>query len=432
MRKPLFLASILLFAAATLSAQSAREDIGKNINLAANNYRAYPKPSAGLAPAPDGYEPFYISHYGRHGSRWLNGKKAFDAPFVTLSRADSLGKLTQKGREVLSLVRAMRDSGRSREGELTELGAQQHRDIARRMYERFPQVFEGQTNVDAKSTVVIRSILSMENELLQLAALNPAIRFRHDASRHDMYYMDDKETPFKGKARTEATAGRLKAFNDRHGNVDHLMAQIFTDVNYAVGEDRAALAKQLFDICIDLQNTELRHSYRPLWEIFSDDEIYGFWARTNAWWYSYYGPNKANQGSGMYTQLNLLQNILVTADSCVQLEHPGATLRFGHEVDVLPLVCLLNINNFGTPRSSLENLDAEGWHAYDVFPMACNVQFVFYKSRKSTTGKDILVKVLLNENEATLPLKTSTAPYYKWKDVRDYICKILEKKTNTD
>jgi hypothetical protein len=148
---------------------------------------------------------------------------------------------------------------------------------------------------------------------------------------------------------------------------------------------------------------------------------------TTAYWYSVAGPNKLNNGAGMYTQLNLVKNILETADSCVQLSHPGATLRFAHESDVLPFVCLLNINGFGNPRSSLEKLDDEDWDVYNVFPMGCNVQFVFYKNQKDTT-KDILVKVLLNENEATLPIKAYTGPYYKWKDVRAYMTKILGKR----
>ena len=33
---------------------------------------------------------------------------------------------------------------------------------------------------------------------------------------------------------------------------------------------------------------------------------------------------------------------------------------------------------------------------------------------------DILMLPLLNEREATLPVKTDVAPYYHWSDVRDY------------
>ena len=49
----------------------------------------------------------------------------------------------------------------NRWGELTPLGAEQHKQIARRMYKRFPSVFKDSVWVDAKSTVVIRCILSI-------------------------------------------------------------------------------------------------------------------------------------------------------------------------------------------------------------------------------------------------------------------------------
>lgn len=426
MKKIFLLLAFISLLSVSSFAQSAREEISKNVNLAANNYLAYPTPTGKLTPSPKGYEPFYISHYGRHGSRWLIGKRAFDAPYFTLAKADSLGKLTAKGKEVLALCKAMRDNGRSRDGELTPLGAQQHRDIARRMYERFPQVFAGKTNVDARSTIVIRCILSMENELLQLAALNPQISFTHDASYHDMYYMNDENNPYAGMTRTKAAMDSLDTFNKRHNDVSHLMSVIFNDAEYAKTIRQHSLATQLYNTCIDLQSTELRHSYKPIWDIFSSDELYDMWLQGNAWWYTYFGPNKENNGAGMYTQLNLVQNIMETADSCVRLDHPGATLRFAHEVDVLPLVCLLNINGYGNPRTSLDKVDAEGWHCYDIFPMACNVQLVFYKPAKK--AGDILVKVLLNENEATLPIKPASGPYYRWNDVRQYMQKILGKK----
>lgn len=424
---------ILLFACLSLSllganAQRSREEIKANPNLAANNYRDYPVPTAKLTPAPKGYEPFYISHYGRHGSRWLIGKDAFNRPYYTLAHADSLGKLTARGKEVFALVKTMRQQGMSREGELTQLGAEQHRGIAKRMYERFPQVFAGQTHVDARSTVVIRCILSMENELLQLAALNPKITFTSDASYHDMYYMNDNSTsPYRPMIRTAAAIDSLEAFEKRHSDVPFMMKTIFNDADYAKQIHSQALGTQLFNMAIALQNTELRHQFKPIWNIFSPDELYNHWLMTTAYWYSVAGPNKLNNGAGMYTQLNLVKNILETADSCVQLSHPGATLRFAHESDVLPFVCLLNINGFGNPRSSLEKLDDEDWDVYNVFPMGCNVQFVFYKNQKDNT-KDILVKVLLNENEATLPIKAYTGPYYKWKDVRAYMTKILGKR----
>ncbi len=427
MKKPILLLLGLIMVASGSFAQRARQEIKDNPNLAANNYRAYPAPTAKLTPAPKGYEPFYISHYGRHGSRWQIGKNAFNRPYFTLAHADSLGKLTPRGKEVFALVKAIRQQGLSREGELTQLGAEQHRAIAKRMFERFPQVFAGKTHVDARSTVVIRCILSMQNELLQLAALNPKIIFKSDASYHDMYYMNDEDnSPYAHMISTAAAMDSLKAFDNRHSGAPHMMQTLFNDGEYAKTVNGKALASQLYNTAIALQNTELRHSFKPIWDIFSFDELYNHWLMGTAYWYTKAGPNKLNNGAGMYTQLNLVKNIVETADSCVKLQHPGATLRFAHESDVLPLVCLLNINGYGNPRSSLEQLDDEDWNVYHIFPMACNIQFVFYKDFKSPS-KDILVKVLLNENEATLPVKAYKAPYYRWKDVRAYLESLLGK-----
>ncbi len=411
------------------SAQQTRTEIAKDQRLAAANYRDYPTPTKALTPAPAGYQPFYISHYGRHGSRWLIGPNAFDKPYAALTKADSLGKLTPRGREVLATVKAMRDNGRSREGELTPLGAEQHRAIAKRMYERFPQVFAGKAHVDARSTVVIRCILSMENELLQLAALNPQLTITHDASYHDMFFMNDQESPFNKLRNTQAVKDSLKAFNERHNDFSHMLRTVFNDTAYANRMAKTDLAFRLWNMCIDLDNTELRHHFKPLYDLFSPDETYNAWLQNNAYWYCASGPNKITNGAGMYMQANLLRRFLADADSCVQLQHPGAQLRFAHESTVLPFVCLLNINGFGNPRSGLDNLDKEGWASYRVFPMACNVQFIFYRSAKHN---DILVKILLNEEEATLPVKTDCAPYYHWNDVRAYMQHLLSSVPHVD
>ena len=42
------------------------------------------------------------------------------------------------------------------------------------------------------------------------------------------------------------------------------------------------------------------------------------------------------------------------------------------------------------------------WWDYKITPMATNLQFVFYRNK----ANDVLVKVLLNEDEATLPIKS--------------------------
>ena len=57
--------------------------------------------------------------------------------------------------------------------------------------------------------------------------------------------------------------------------------------------------------------------------------------------------------------------------------------------------------------------------------MASNLQFVFY--RNGPQDDDIIFKVLLNEKEATLPLKSDIAPYYHWRDFRNYYLAKLDR-----
>ena len=69
MRK-IFIAMLLVLTMPAM-AQRAKEEIKADRNLAASNYLAYPGPKQKLTKAPEGYSPYYISHYGRHGSRYL-------------------------------------------------------------------------------------------------------------------------------------------------------------------------------------------------------------------------------------------------------------------------------------------------------------------------------------------------------------------------
>ena len=406
------------------SAQDAREEILQNVALSGSNYVAYRGPQKSLTKAPKGYEPYYLSHYGRHGSRYLIGDTDYDWPIATLHRADSLGKLTALGQDVLRRLRLIREESRKRTGELSPLGAEQHRQIARRMYERFPEVFRGDVCIDAKSTIVIRCILSMENELQEFVKKNPQLRVTHDASEHDMYYMNQPDKQLDAKKLTQRGRMNLEEFTDGIFDDSRVLASLFNDMDYVKYDmDGSRLVSLLFKHASNLQSMELRKEM-TLYDIFTKEELYHQWQEANAWWYVTYGPSALSGGVQPFSQRNLLRNIIHQADSCLRLDRPGATLRFGHETMVMPLVCLLNLNGYGE-QHELKDVERSGWHNYNIFPMGANVQFVFYRNKKK--GGDILMKVLLNEDETTLPLADqSLAPYYKWSDFRDYYTQKLD------
>ena len=416
--KRIVLGTIMAGFMLTAMAQEAKEEIMQDITLTGSNYLAYRGPQKQLTKAPKGYHPFYISHYGRHGSRYLIGDTDYDWPIQTLVKADSLNKLSPLGKDVLRRMRMIRDESRKRTGELSPLGALQHRQIARRMYERFPEVFQGDVCIDAKSTVVIRCILSMENELQELLIKNPRLRITHDASEHDMYFMNQQDNKLYNMKMPRRAQLKYDEYKRQHNNYNRVLNSLFNDTDYATYDvDGERLVSLLFKHACNLQSTELRKNI-TLYDLFTKEELYEFWQQANAWWYITYGPSPLSGGVQPFSQRNLLRNIIQQADSCLQLEHPGATLRFGHETMVMPLTCLLNLNGYGNPIDDLNQVNASGWHNYNIFPMGANIQFIFYRNKKKGP---LLVKVLLNEDEATLPLTDqSLSPYYIWEDVRSY------------
>ena len=424
MRK-FFIQLAMLSIALSIDAQDVRKEILSNYCLSASNYLAYPGPSQNkLTPAPKGYKPFYISHYGRHGSRYLIGDNEYDKPLQILSEADKNGKLTPLGKDVLERVRLLWKESYKRLGELTELGAQQHKDIAKRMFERFPEVFSGNVHIDAKSTVVIRCILSMENELQQFLLLNPKLDISHDASYHDMYYMNLDDRKLSSEKMPDGVKEQYNAYRKAHVDYSRLINSLFNDSEYVRRNvSKEDFGYRLFKLASNLQSSELRKSI-TLYDIFTPEELYVNWQMENVRWYIEYGACPLNGGKQPFSQRNLLRRIIEQADSCMALPNPGVTLRFGHETMVLPLTWLLGINGYDKQIEKFDDVEKEGWINYRIFPMGANIQFIFY--RRNASDKDIIVKVLLNENEASLPVKTDCAPYYKWTEVRNFYLSKLD------
>ena len=152
----------LLLSTVGAAAQTSQKELYRDINRAGANYFVYPGPSQkALTPAPAGYEPFYISHHGRHGSRYMEENTYYAYAIEKLDTLAQLGILTPKGAEVLDKLKKGYADAWKRDGELTALGGRQHQEIARRMYERFPELLSRPLQVDARSSTVGRCMISM-------------------------------------------------------------------------------------------------------------------------------------------------------------------------------------------------------------------------------------------------------------------------------
>ena len=413
---------VLTIASALAMAQnSAREEIAANPFLSGSNhldYDNYPATEA-LTKTPKGYEPYYMSHYGRHGARWLLGDGEYMESIEILRKAKAQGKITNKGNEVLAQLEKFYPCTVKRLGELTTVGERQHHGIGRRMAQHFPEIFKKKgVRIDARSTVVIRCILSMEAECEELAAANPTAVFHNDVSETLQYYLN---APWPRTLREQnRNRGRhLDPLREQWTKPDRLMGVLFNDQQWVADSLKAgSFMRHFFNLASNMQS----HEGAPdLLKLFTTDELYDQWRIRNVDWYLGYGAAPQTGSIMPFSQAELLKNIIHTADTVTQVQ---ATLRFGHEVCVMPLACLLELGSCGARVENLQELDRV-WRNYNIFPMGCNIQLIFYRPKKGKSG-DILVKALLNEREQTLPVHTDSYPYYRWADLRSYYLKKLQ------
>ena len=127
-----------------------------------------------------------------------------------------------------------------------------------------------------------------------------------------------------------------------------------------------------------------------------------------------------SDGLVMANASTLVENIIATADSAIANRDIAATLRFGHDGNVIPLLALLQIEGFDVAVDNPDEL-YKYWCDFKATPMASNIQMIFFDNKQG----DVLVKIMHNEREVHIPVATKQWPYYKWSDVKDYYTRRL-------
>lgn len=415
------LASLLLLAAVlSVSAQTALDEIRECPEKSGGVYYAYPVPTQRLTPAPKGYKPFYISHYGRHGSRYLLSDNDYKRALDALRTANDNGALTEKGRDVLSKMEIIWQEAQYHGDQLAPLGRRQHRGIAERMYRNYPEVFKQKgRKITARSTTSMRVTISMIAFVERLHELNAKLNIDWDNSSENMQYLNYHtqeynrvKNDFNGWRRVQSQFGARGIPSER------FTAQLISDPSKA-GINVGGLMGQIYNVAVDLQNMETDIN---LLDLFTPEELYEQWRNENAWFYPCDGPSPLNQGTAIESCKPLLKHFVDKAEDAIAGRGDMATLRFGHDGNVIPLAAIMHLKNCDAVEEDLHKID-QVWRDYFVSPMGANIQLIFYRKKGND---DILVKFLHNECETSIPVSTDMAPYYHWKDVKAFFEKQLE------
>lgn len=394
--------------------QTSRDEMYSDLNKTGGVYYAYPVKDFHNTPAPKGYKPFYISHYGRHGSRYLISSKDYYWISDLLHKAADENALTPLGAEVMLRLDSVILETAERGGDLSPLGVKQHRGIAERMFANYPEVFKGKQDISARSTLVVRCVLSMDAFCERLKELNPSLNITRESSQKYMPYLcysTPEADALKKEMRTE-----IENFRNANTHPERLMASLFSNEDFVRKNVRPAdLMWGLYYLASGMQDIETPVSF---YDIFTPEELFDLWQVFNFDFYSGHANYAPTDGLMTANARNLLKNILDSAEETINGEGEAANLRFGHDGNLIPLAAILDFPAASGVTDSAEST-FETFADYKVAPMAGNMQMVFFKNTKDKNSP-VLVKFLLNEEEQRIPLDTDIWPYYKWSDVNEY------------
>ena len=362
-----------------------------------------------LTKAPKGYKPFYISHYGRHGSRYYWNAMLYQELSKLLTTAHEKQILTPEGEAFYEKFMAAKDELTAGVSELSDLGWEQHQRIARTMYNNFPEVFKKGGNVFAISSLTGRCVLSMSSFCQELTQCNPMIEIREQSARKtlDGVVPTDNQNPLKRKfprANARWEKNREK-FPFDESLRDKVIKRVFTNTDSL--QNLHHIGSNLINLYTSLPN--IGHE-GMMGNLITDDEMVAQWEQSNLGSYSWvFGPQ--------YEMIPILEDIIKKADAAIDGSSDHISdLRFGHDTCLGPLTVLMGIN--GADLDPEDPFEVKNCYQNWETCKASNIQLVFYRGKKGTD--DILVKLLLNGEEARLPIATDSYPYYKWSDLRQF------------
>ena len=330
-------------------------------------------------PAPRGYKPFYITHYGRHGARHINREWEYDALAKVLGEAS----LTPVGQEIKAEFERIHPHLKGRATDLTLLGREQHRHLAMRMFHTWSEVFRKDCHVEAVSSDIPRCILSMYSFLDALEDCKGTVSTFADVNSAMVPVL--KKKPVK---RVDMDSKFFELFD-----VDAFYGRLFKDVEaakklYAVPD----FVRSLFYFgthleCVGFEDTVMRSA-------FTEDET-SVLTHLDSYKFSHHCGWAIPEN--VASSWPLLEDFVTMADADIASGKTDVRLRFGHDNTLMPLLALLKVGVF-----------AERFFDCDEVPMAANLRWVFARNK---TG-DIIVKIQYNESDMTA--------WMPWSEFRDF------------
>ena len=404
--------SLLLCVTAGAQRLGVREEVRADWNKSSGLDCLLDLSPKALTPVPKGYEAVYISHYGRHGSRYAYTGDAYSIILNMLAEGRREGNLTARGESLLNDLEPFWEYVQYRVGDLTEIGWNQHQEIARTMVKNYPTVFGKGSSVDACSSPSVRSIMSMSSCCAALSRLAPETSVYEHQGITDVQATRPNQgsNPFKYQGPEEVFpyAESSERFFLRHfPNYKDVLARFFKNPDKALGQRNpynvffhlymfvAGMNSLPQDVRIDVKDFFTVEEFATLWETDNYERFREY--------HAYRTPCSS-----------IVDDMVEKASQRLAAGSRGADLRYGHDHVVMALELIMDLDGFD--RAPAHQDDLVYWFQTFRSPMAANIQFIFFNPKKGKSG-DTRVQALLNGEEAHMG-DLQGFPYYRWDDVK--------------
>ncbi len=378
----------------------------------AGSSKPYPAPSK-KTTYPDSLAPIMINHVGRHGARYPASSKNTYTLRSALVSAKEAGTLTSLGEDLLALTDRILETSSGQWGSLDSLGIAEQRGIAARMYAAFPGLFKN-GRVRAISSYVPRCVMSMDQFTYQLVNLNDNVDISMTSGRQNSELLRFFETNplYNHIVKSDAITRPYNEYLKSTVTPTALQRVLGKNFPYSsIDVDAVAMAE--YSVIAGTYAMEMNIDAS---HYFTSDEYNALWSAFNLRQYLEHTATSVSQIPADIAA-PLLENIIATTDSLVEgLDIAPVQLRFGHAETLMPLLSLMRLPDCYYLTNRFDTVGMH-WKDFYVVPMASNLQFLLFKSKK--TGR---VYVRLDFNEVPVAfIPDSEELYIPWNTAREYL-----------
>ncbi|MFJ5547592.1 histidine-type phosphatase [Streptomyces sp. NPDC093225] len=439
-----------LLAVATAGSSASAQDLDRPVHAGRPHFYGTKTPYApqqrpeDLRPAPRGYAPVFAEVVARHGSRAMSDGEDAGAVLALLESAHGTGALTDLGERLLPPVRALNTAAAALGyGNLSGRGAREHREMAGRLHERLPELFEaavaGHEPIEVRTSGQGRAVASGRSFTDGLTAGDPDLAGLVQAPVTDknlLYFHKqpqnaDYQAYVAGDPDLAAVLARIDADPRTGRTAAHVVSRLF-DEEFAAAlpaADRVSFARSLH---------ALYSSAPDLADEVPDVDLDPFLTPRDAEWLAYlddaeefYEKGPAFRGRTITYGMAgvLLDDLFAQVEAkATGRSDKAVALRFTHAEELIPLAVQLGLPGSTRPAAADEpySYANNAWRGERVAPMAVNVQWELYaRTAPDAAGAPAkapryLVRMLYNERATAFkPSCRPVAPGSRFYDLAE-------------